>query len=103
MLRLRICRCPVRDYAVTAHGVYSSLCSGIRGSQGVIMFPSRHKANFMLDTLTYLVVAAVLLFALFPVVWTFLTSIKLEKDIITRDLQYIPHEVTFDNYIAIWN
>jgi multiple sugar transport system permease protein len=48
-------------------------------------------------------VAAVILFALFPVVWTFLTSIKLEKDIITRDLQYIPQNITFDNYIAIWN
>ncbi len=67
------------------------------------MFQSRRAADLLADILTYLVVGAVVIFALFPVVWTFLTSLKSADDIITRDLQYIPQHVTFENYVAIWN
>ena len=42
------------------------------------------------------------LFAIFPIVWALLTSLKREAAIITTVMQYIPREVTFENYVAIW-
>jgi multiple sugar transport system permease protein len=42
------------------------------------------------------------LFAIFPIVWALLTSLKREAAIITTVMQYIPREVTFENYLAIW-
>jgi multiple sugar transport system permease protein len=66
-------------------------------------FQSRRTSERLLDIGTYLVVGAVIIFALFPVVWTFLTSLKREEDIITPNLQYLPQNVTFENYVHIWN
>lgn len=37
-----------------------------------------------------------------PILWTFLTSLKLEEDIVTATLQYIPRRITFDNYVDLW-
>lgn len=56
----------------------------------------------LFNILTYTVIGIIILFALFPLVWTFLTSLKPEADIVTSNLQYIPQNVTFDNYVAIW-
>lgn len=67
------------------------------------MFRTQRRSRFILDLASYSVVGAVLIFALFPLVWTFLTSLKPEADIITSELQYLPQRVTFDNYVAIWN
>ncbi len=39
---------------------------------------------------------------MFPIVWTFLISLKPEEDIVTRTLTYIPTRITFENYVAIW-
>ncbi|MEZ4731518.1 MAG: carbohydrate ABC transporter permease [Caldilineaceae bacterium] len=66
------------------------------------MFRSQRRINLLLNTITYLVVGGVVIFSLFPLVWTFLTSIKIESDIVTSTLQYIPRRATFDNYVAIW-
>ena len=44
----------------------------------------------------------VTLFAIFPIAWALLTSLKREAAIITTVMQYIPREVTFENYVAIW-
>jgi multiple sugar transport system permease protein len=67
------------------------------------LFQDQRKTERILDVLTYLVIISVVGFALFPIVWTFLTSLKVEKDIITINLQYLPQSITFDNYVAIWN
>lgn len=67
------------------------------------MLQDQRKTERLLDVLTYLVIGAVVLFALLPIVWTLLTSLKVEKDIITINLQYLPQTITFDNYVAIWN
>jgi multiple sugar transport system permease protein len=42
------------------------------------------------------------LFAIFPIVWALLTSLKREAAIITTVMQYVPREVTVENYVAIW-
>jgi multiple sugar transport system permease protein len=44
----------------------------------------------------------IVLFAIFPIVWAFLISLKPEEDIVTATMQYIPRRVTFENYVAIW-
>jgi len=64
---------------------------------------TRRRGDWILDRVTYLVVGLVVLFALFPVIWTLLTSLKVEKDIVTTNLQYIPQSITVENYITIWN
>jgi multiple sugar transport system permease protein len=42
------------------------------------------------------------LFALFPVAWTLLTSLKTEHDIISRTFRLLPNPATLENYVAIW-
>lgn len=54
------------------------------------------------DLLTWLLGTIITLFAIFPIVWALLTSLKREDAIITTVMQYIPREVTFENYVAIW-
>ncbi|MBI1280952.1 MAG: ABC transporter permease subunit [Anaerolineaceae bacterium] len=67
------------------------------------MLHDQRKVERLLDVVTYLIIIGVVGFALFPIIWTFLTSLKVEKDIITINLQYLPQNITFDNYVAIWN
>jgi multiple sugar transport system permease protein len=64
---------------------------------------AKHRGALFYNTLTYVIVITALVFALFPLVWTFITSLKPEGDIITTNLQYLPQRVTFDNYVNIWN
>jgi multiple sugar transport system permease protein len=54
------------------------------------------------DVLTWLGGLAIVVFAIFPIVWALLTSLKREEDIITTAMQYIPRAITFENYEAIW-
>lgn len=55
------------------------------------------------DALAYLIIGIMLVFTLGPVLWTALTSIKREEDIVTATLQYIPQHPTIDNYVTLWN
>jgi multiple sugar transport system permease protein len=58
--------------------------------------------NLILNGLAVLIVGVVTIFALFPLAWTLLTSLKIEEDIITRTIQYFPRHATFDNYTTLW-
>lgn len=54
---------------------------------------------FLLDTvLVYFLVGLLLLFALFPFFWMFLTSIKPETEVFAIPPRWVPSEVTFDAY-----
>jgi multiple sugar transport system permease protein len=64
---------------------------------------SRHTADRLWGGLAHLVIVAVIVFSIAPILWTIVTSLKPEQDIVTSELQYIPQNVTFDNYVAIWN
>lgn len=66
------------------------------------MFKSQRRTDLILNTASYIVVILAVFFAVAPIIWTFLTSIKREQDIVTRDLQYLPQVVTLENYINIW-
>ena len=63
---------------------------------------SRKRTDRILDLLTSLLIAGTVLFSLFPLAWTFLTSLKREEEIVTRVLQYVPRSITFDNYATLW-
>ena len=63
---------------------------------------SMSAATRRLDILTYAVLITLAAFCLGPVVWTFLTSVKVNEDIISRDMVYLPTRFTLDNYYRIW-
>lgn len=49
----------------------------------------------------YVLLAAVIVFALAPIVWMISTSLKLESDIVTIDIQWIPKRWTLANYADV--
>ncbi len=50
----------------------------------------------------YIPLILLIVFALFPYLWTFLTSIKTEKELYTIVLHYIPKQPTLENYITLF-
>ena len=54
------------------------------------------------DILAYLGLAAIVLFSVFPILWTFLVSLKPEGEIVNATLTYLPRRIVFENYVAIW-
>jgi multiple sugar transport system permease protein len=48
-------------------------------------------------------IGLVVIVALFPFVWTFLTSIKPAVELYTSRVQYLPQQPTFDNYIRLFS
>lgn len=52
--------------------------------------------------LPFVLVGGLILYALFPMVWILITSFKLEQDIVTATLQYLPQDPTFENYATMW-
>jgi multiple sugar transport system permease protein len=63
---------------------------------------TRHQTQRAFDALAYVVVLVAFTFAVFPILWTALTSLKPNADIVTADIQYIPRHPTFENYSALW-
>ncbi|MEY3046103.1 MAG: hypothetical protein RL242_2945 [Pseudomonadota bacterium] len=61
------------------------------------------KNNLKKKSLIILLLGLIVLYSVFPIVWTLITSFKPESDIVTNELQYIPENFTLANYSAIWN
>jgi multiple sugar transport system permease protein len=55
------------------------------------------------DTLTYAVLVVLSVICIAPILWTLLTSLKYEADIVTREMVYWPTRITFDHYVTLWN
>lgn len=66
------------------------------------IFRSHRRTEQLMDALTYFVLGSIVLFAILPLVWVFITSFKPESDIVTAKLQYLPQHITFDNYLTLW-
>jgi multiple sugar transport system permease protein len=66
------------------------------------MLRSQRQIRRTYDLLAYGWLALVLLFVLFPLIWTLLTSLKPESDIVTATLQYLPRNPTLENYSTVW-
>ena len=63
---------------------------------------SQRHLDRVFDAITAILVLGIVSFCLFPLLWTLLTSLKLEQDIVTPTLQYLPRTITFDNYVTLW-
>ncbi|RIX97416.1 carbohydrate ABC transporter permease [Aureimonas flava] len=66
------------------------------------MLSTSRRRRLLINGATYFVLVALSIFCVGPIVWTFLTSLKPEADIVTTTMQYWPSRLTFENYVAIW-
>lgn len=67
------------------------------------MIVGTRRGKRLADLGTYAVVGAFLVFALGPLFWLLITSVKLESDIVTAEgVRYWPSAITFEHYRAIW-
>jgi len=57
--------------------------------------------RIFLTAIQTLLIALLCLFSLVPIVWTLLTSLKLEHDVSTPIMQYLPAHPTLENYASI--
>jgi multiple sugar transport system permease protein len=64
---------------------------------------SRYRGDLALNIATYVVLVGLAVFCIGPVLWTLVTSFKVEGDIITANIVYIPTRFTFDNYVKLWS
>ena len=64
---------------------------------------TRSRSKLVWDILSYALLLLLAFVCIAPILWTFLTSIKLEDDIVTRTLVYFPSRFTFENYVKLWN
>jgi multiple sugar transport system permease protein len=67
------------------------------------MAAPRYRGDLALNIATYAVLVAFAVFCIGPVLWTLVTSFKVEGDIITANIVYIPTRFTFDNYVKLWS
>jgi multiple sugar transport system permease protein len=65
-------------------------------------FGSLKRTRGFFDVLASIVVLAVVTFAIGPIVWTVLTSLKTEGEIVSRDFHFLPTSLTFENYVTLW-
>jgi len=66
------------------------------------VFRSQKRMDLLLNLLAGAIVVLVVVFAIFPLGWTLLTSLKLEEEIVTRTLHYLPRQITLQNYETLW-
>ena len=62
-----------------------------------------YRGDLALNILTYAILIVLAAFCVGPVLWTLLTSFKVEADIITAQIVYFPTRFTFDNYVKLWS
>ncbi|MGI8644526.1 MAG: carbohydrate ABC transporter permease [Thermomicrobiales bacterium] len=63
---------------------------------------SLKRSKLLFDALSIAITIFAVVFAMAPIVWTLLTSFKLESDIVSSTLHYLPQEITFQNYLTLW-
>lgn len=74
-------------YPKSEKGIQASALSAGRAYAGRVLF--------------YLLAVCLVLIALFPYLWTFITSIKSVGELYTRTVTYIPKHITFTNYVNL--
>ena len=63
----------------------------------------RSPAGAAKNLVSYLLLAGMLVFLLFPFYWTFVTSIKPESELYGKSVTYWPRQVTFDSYARLFS
>jgi multiple sugar transport system permease protein len=64
---------------------------------------SRYRGDLAVNILSYVVMIFLALFCVGPIIWTLLTSFKLEEDIVTSSIVYLPTRFTLQNYVNLWS
>lgn len=64
---------------------------------------SRYHGDLAVNILSYVVMIGLALFCVGPIIWTLLTSFKLEEDIVTSSIVYLPTRFTLQNYVNLWS
>ena len=67
------------------------------------MAVTRSRSKLAWDIASYVVLILLAFLCIAPILWTFLTSIKFEDDIVTKTMVYFPTRFTFENYVKLWN
>jgi multiple sugar transport system permease protein len=65
-------------------------------------FGSLKRTRRFFDVLASIVVLAVVTYAIGPIVWTVLTSLKTEAEIVSRDFHFLPTSLSLENYVTLW-
>jgi multiple sugar transport system permease protein len=65
-------------------------------------FGSLKRSRQFYNVVSAAIAVIVVVFAIFPIVWTGLTSFKAESDIVTSTIRYVPEKLTFENYQKLW-
>ncbi len=63
----------------------------------------RSPADAAKSLASYLLLAAMLVFLLFPFYWTFVTSVKPEKELYGKNVTYWPENFTFESYRRLFS
>ena len=63
---------------------------------------TRTRSDLAWNIASYSVMVLLAVICIFPIVWTFLTSVKVESDIVTRDMVYLPTRFTLESYVNLW-
>jgi multiple sugar transport system permease protein len=63
---------------------------------------TRSRSKLAWNIATYVVMIGLAIICIFPILWTFLTSVKIETDIVTREMVYLPTRFTFESYVKLW-
>jgi len=64
---------------------------------------SLKRSRRLFDVLSATIAIVVVIFAFAPILWTALTSLKAESDIVTSSIRYIPSKLTLENYDKLWS
>jgi multiple sugar transport system permease protein len=71
-------------------------------SRSLLPFGSLSRSRRFYDVTSATIAILIVLFAMFPILWTALTSLKREADIVTTTIQYLPAHPSFENYRTLW-
>ena len=67
------------------------------------MARTRSSSKLLWDVVCYVILIVLAFVCIAPIIWTFMTSLKYEADIVTQSMHYIPPRITFENYVKLWN
>ncbi|MEO8758921.1 MAG: carbohydrate ABC transporter permease [Devosia sp.] len=67
------------------------------------MAQTRSSSNLIWNLLSYAVLIFLALLSVGPLLWMLLTSFKVDDDIVTRTMVYLPTRFTLESYIKLWN
>ena len=59
--------------------------------------------RYLNNALIYLVLTVIFIFAIFPVIYTFMGSFKSNQELLTSGNSLFPKQFVWDNYVQAWN